>query len=559
MARPYRILLLYVLMPAVALFAQTPQVVIDVVCDSSCYVTPPRPHNTKPLPKAPKKVLNPLPDTFCYSAYDLYWKITVHDTAVSGEVDDLTDLYSLTEDILMFRGNAFRSTPFVGSVAGYPDTLIIDWTFNTGYDSRPSGFGSWGGGNGWTGQPLFVRWSDSLYNRFLSEPKNLTKNFARDEIIVASLCSRLYFINFETGDSSRRSIFLGNPIKGTPSIDPTYNGNIYIGQGVPCQRPFGALVVNLFKHKRTHFERQDNKAWRDWGAYDSSPIRVGNFLFRPGENGTLYKYRIIGDSLKLHTTMRYTMRYRNMKFESAGMEASMAVYRNYGYIADNFGDVLCVNLNTMKPVWHYYNYDDTDGSLVLQWEDDGLFLYTGCEVDHQGAKGLCYFVKLDALTGKRVWQQTFACNKVSMGEKHFDGGMYSTPLPGVGNCKDLIFFNLVTNDGPGMKGDFVAVRRSDGEVVYRTQLQHYAWSSPVAMLNEYGDMFVITFDTQGRVYLIDAFSGEILMCKKIGLNFEASPIVVGNSVVIGSRGRTIYKMTFKQNPYVNNSNSKYDW
>ena len=79
------------------------------------------------------------------------------------------------------------------------------------------------------------------------------------------------------------------------------------------------------------------------------------------------------------------------------------------------------------------------------------------------------------------------------------------------------------------------------------------------MLNEFGDMFVITFDTQGRVYLIDAFSGEILLCKKIGMNFEASPIVVGNSVVIGSRGRIIYKMTFKQNPYVNNSNSKYDW
>ena len=175
MARPYRILLLYVLLPAVALFAQTPQVVIDVVCDSSCYVTPPRPHNARPRNKGTQKVLSPLPDTFYYSAYDLYWKITVHDTGVSGDLDDLTDLYSLTDDILMFRGNAFRSTPFVGSVAGYPDTLVIDWTFNTGYDSRQSGFGSWGGGNGWTGQPLFVRWTDSLYNRFLSEPRTLQR------------------------------------------------------------------------------------------------------------------------------------------------------------------------------------------------------------------------------------------------------------------------------------------------------------------------------------------------------------------------------------------------
>ncbi len=554
MIRYKHILLAVQLVLPLLLFAQGRHVVATVDCDSVCGM----PAEATSLSAMHGATLQPFPDTMYYSVLNIYSRVTIFDTANSGVLDNLGTMYTSAENILTFRGDAFRSAPFVGRVSGYPDTVMLDWTFTTGYDSRPSSHGVWGGGNGWTGQPLFVHWPDSLYRHFAKSSKVIKKHFAPREVIVASLCSRLYFINFETGDSSRHSINIGNPIKGTPSMDPFLNGNIYIGQGIPCQKPFGAMVVNLFKHKITHFERQDSKAWRDWGAYDSSPIRVGQFLFRPGENGTLYKYRVSGDSLVLHSTLRYTMRYRNFKFESAGMEASMAVCRNYGYIADNFGNIVCVNLNTMKPVWQYYNYDDTDASLLLQQEGDSLYLYSGCEVDQQGAHGLCYFVKLDALSGRRVWQQTFPCHKVNVGEKHFDGGLYSSPLPGVGNCKDLIFFNLVTNDTPGMKGDFVAVRRSDGQVVYRTPLKWYAWSSPVGMINEKGEMYVVTADTQGRIYLIDGYTGGILFCKKFGDNFEASPIVVGNSIVIGSRGRKIMKLTVKQNPFVD-ANSKYDW
>jgi outer membrane protein assembly factor BamB len=65
----------------------------------------------------------------------------------------------------------------------------------------------------------------------------------------------------------------------------------------------------------------------------------------------------------------------------------------------------------------------------------------------------------------------------------------------------------------------------------------------VALLNDDGEMYVFTADTQGRVYLIDALSGKIIFTKRIGANFESSPIVVDNHIVLGSRGRKIYKMT----------------
>lgn len=481
------------------------------------------------------------PDTSYASVGIIVYQVDLFDSLIDGMPTNLDDLYGAAPGIFTFRGSAFRDAPFVGHVQGRPDTVSVDWCFSTGYDGRVTDYGVWGGGTGWTGQPLYVCWPDSCMERFRSESTHLTRHFSSKELIVGSLASRVYFIDFETGDSSRHSIAVHNPIKGTVSLDPTLNGNLYVGQGIPASRPFGAMVVNLFQHKVTDFYPQDRKAWRGWGAYDSSPLRVGNFLFRPGENGTIYKYSVVGDSLKLHSTLKFKKKGRN----AAGMEASLAAYRNYGYISDNHGHVLCFNLATMQPVWCYDNHDDSDASPVLAIEEGHPFLYTGSEVDKQGA-GCCYVVKLDALTGALVWEQRFDAGRGMMGEKKFDGGLFATPLLGRGNCEDMLFINVVTNAKPGMKGDFVALNRKDGSVCYRIQQKRYAWSSPVALLNENNEMFVFTADVQGRVYLYDAKRGETLLCQQVGLNFEASPIVVDNHVVIGSRGRKIYRLTVKQ-------------
>ena len=43
----------------------------------------------------------------------------------------------------------------------------------------------------------------------------------------------------------------------------------------------------------------------------------------------------------------------------------------------------CVDLNTMKPVWLRDVSDDTNSTTILEETEDGVFLYTACEVDHQ--------------------------------------------------------------------------------------------------------------------------------------------------------------------------------
>lgn len=479
-------------------------------------------------------------DTVYPSVGLLRYQVDIIDTLTDGMPESFVDLYNDAPGIFTFRGNGFREAPFIGHVEGRPDTVVVDWVFTTAYDGRPTNYGIWGGGTGWSGQPLYVCWPDSILQRFRDESPALTKSFSAEEIIVGSLASRIYFIDFATGDSSRRSLPTDNTIKGTISLDPTLKGNLYAGQGIPCKRPFGALTFNLFKHCRSHFFGQDRNAWRSWGAYDSSPLRVGNFLFRPSENGTLYKFLIDGDSLCLHSTLRFR---KTTSKKAAGMEASLAFWQGRGFVSDNHGNILCFDLATMQPIWCYDNHDDSDGSPVLAIEEGHPYLYSACEVDKQGAKGKCYFVKLDAEDGSLVWQQTFSCRRAIHEGKTFDGGQFATPLKGVGNCDSLVFTNIVTNDKPGIKGDFVALSRKDGRIHYRKTLNHYAWSSPVALLNDDGEMFVFTADTKGRVYLIDALSGEILYDAKIGDNFESSPIVVDNHIVLGSRGRKIYRMS----------------
>ena len=343
----------------------------------------------------------PLPDTVYASVRSLAYEVERCDTAVDGTLDGLRDLYAAAPGVFMFRGSALRDARFGGRVTGCPTTVTVDWVFTTDFDRRESDYGSWGGGTGWTGQPLYVRWPDSLAGRMRALSPALTDDFSGEEIIVGSLCGKVYFIDFASGRASRLPLEADNPIKGTPSLDPRLNGLLYVGQGIPCSERFGALTFDLFDHREAAFFGRDPRALRGWNAYDSSPVVAGGFLFRPGENGSVYKLGCDGRGVRLHSVLRY----RDGRGRAPGIESSMAVYRNYGYAADNAGNIICIDLNTLRPVWVYDNHDDTDATPLLEIERGRPVLYTACEVDKQGDEGFSYMVKLDALTGRLLWER----------------------------------------------------------------------------------------------------------------------------------------------------------
>lgn len=479
-----------------------------------------------------------LPDTMYASAKAVDFRVEEIDSAITKGMLQGVDRYQQDDRVLTFRKNPYRNADFGGKVSGTPSTIEVAWRFDTYEDYTPTRFGTWAGGSGWTGQPLYVKWTDEEMAAFRQSSPALTADFDREEVIVGSLCGRAYFINYKTGKESRKFLDTGNPIKGTMSLDPEYK-NLYAGQGVPARQPFGCMAFDLLKHERTFFYN-DLKAWRNWQAFDSSPVVVGGFLFWPGENGSLYKWEREQGKLTPHSVLRY--RVAGM---APGIESSICVYRNYGFFSDNQGNVIAVNLNTMRPVWHYKNHDDSDASIVCKEENGHPYLYTACEVDKQGYSANCHFIKLDAIDGSLVWELQIPCNRKDFGTKILDGGAYATPLLGGGDCEGMIFANITRNSAADAPGQLTAISTKDGKIIYATPLKQFVWTSPVAFYNEKQEMFIFTGDSSGNVYLIRGKTGEILFTQPVANNFESSPVVVGNTAIVGSRGNGIYKFVIK--------------
>lgn len=480
-----------------------------------------------------------LPDTAFSSVEILKYEVEYADSTDSGKLQFTHSEYTDTTSVLTFRGNNFRNADYHAKVKGRPTKIVVDWAFETSM-GKPSAYGgSWMGGNGWTGQPLYVEWPDSIAQLMKKAP-GVTAELDSAEIIVASMSGEIYFINPANGKATRQPLDGGAVLKGTASLDPTYNGNLYVGQGVAWRGGvMGNESFNLLEMKRTFYNPRDRKARRGgWNAFDSSPICVGGYLFWPSENGTFYKYSREQDSIKFHSALRYSVPH----YGAPGIESSMVVYSNYGYIADNAGTVICVNLNNMKPVWVYDNQDDCDASPVLELENGIPYIYVSCEVDKRGTNQPARLTKLNGLTGEEVWCHEELCIKRYLGgHDYMEGGYFGTPLLGKGNCSNMIFTNPCKHGKE--KGYILAIDRKTGKEIYRTQLLHYAWSSMVGFYNEKDELFIFLGDCGGNVYLVEGKTGKIIYTEKIGSNFEASPAAFGNSVVVGSRGNKIFKMS----------------
>ena len=480
-----------------------------------------------------------LPDT-AYASVEVVKFVVEDEDSVAAPLKDLDDRYAGKESVYVFRKDLRRDADYGGKVKGTPREVEIAWAFETAYDTTHTRFGTWGGGSGWTGQPLYVKWTDDQQALFKKSSPGLTPDFGPEEIIVGSLCGKGYFINYQTGKASRQPLDLGNVVKGTVGLDPEYY-NLYVGQGVPRQAgPFGHQVFDLLKHERTFFFGPDPKAWRGWNAFDSNSIVAGGYLFWCGENGSVYKYERSQGTLRRVSVMRY--RVGGM---APGIESSLCVYRNYGYFSDNRGNVICINLNTMKPVWYYNNHDDSDGTMVCREEGGAPYLYTACEVDKQGDSGICYFIKLNGLNGERVWETNIPCRRINLPGKTLDGGMYASPLIGSGDCQDMIFANICRNGASKSAGELTAFSTKDGKILYTVPYGQFAWSSPVAFHNEKNEMFIFAGDASGIIRIIRGKTGEVVCKKVVGSNFESSPVVIGNTAVVGCRGNKIYKFVIK--------------
>lgn len=457
--------------------------------------------------------------------------------------------YTQQEGIVTFRGDHLRSGAALGNATLKQKKLRIRWSAETGKLAKGYGKGFWTG-SGWTGQPLILHWTqEQKQSMNLYEEKKQKETLW--EVIYSTMDGNVYFLDLEDGTPTRDVLKVGLPFKGAGAVHPSLPilhlgpGDSGAGEGEYAR----AYLYSLEDcSKLLEYGGQDPFAIREFCGFDSSPLFFGDYIFEPSENGILYTFKLnpyTDEEGKLRITpdefvkLRYKTARSSEESYWLGMEDSPVMWKNYLYIADNGGTMLCIDVNTMRIVWTQDVVDDTNGSPVFSMEDGHPYLYIGTSLHWSPSKRLrlgdCPIFKLDAITGEYVWIRSYFCNTIA----GISGGVQATPVLGKHENEDLVIFPVART--PSVRnGIVVALDKKTGKEVWRYKMKAYAWSSPVAVYDEEGKAYLLQGDSAGTLHLLDARTGKLLDQLPLGANIEASPAVVGNTLVVGTRGMKIF-------------------
>jgi hypothetical protein len=454
--------------------------------------------------------------------------------------------YTSVPGVLTFRGNNARTAPVYGTADVKERKLQVVWTQETG---EVRGDNSYWPGAGWTGQPLLVHWPEATRKAMGYAPE-----FADDsdftEVIYPTFSGTIYRLDLATGKQTKDPIVTGCGYKGTGSIDPRGYPLLYAGQGLDdmngTECPFQYRIFDLIQNKQVSgWNGQDDGAPRkDWGAFDSSALvnAASDTLFEPAENGVIYKVKLNASfdaaAKSVSVSPELTkLTYTTPVSKKNGLESSAVAYRNLMFAADNDGNLVCWDANTLQVIWARELGDDTDASLVLDQSADGVFLYTGNEVDARTdpSQFITNLRKINALTGELVWQYDVP----AVHEEPNNGGLLATPLLGTGQISDLIIFNVAKTTNH-TEGDLIALDRKTGKPVWTRHLKRYSWSSPVQINSTDGTAYAVVTDSGGTMHLFDPNTGVDIDTLSLGKNTEASPAVYGNMLVVASYAKRIW-------------------
>ena len=484
--------------------------------------------------------------------------------------------YTALEGIINFRGNNYRNAPSWGTVSITENKLEVKK-----YEKKTSAIGNWGGA-AWTGQPLIVKWPAETRSKMTSLKEEFRSKDDFVEVIYAALDGRIYFMELSSGKKTRDYIDIGAPTKGTPTLDPRGWPIIYVGQGLQADGDANSCndmyfrAYSLIDNKllmKFGASSSDPFALRKWQAYDSSALidAETDTLIEPGENGVLYTMKLNSnfdaeagtvtmDSEPKIVKYRYTSDHNKNADSSGrwGMENSAAAWRNYLFFTDNAGILQCVDLNTMSLVYANNLDDDSDVSMVLEEDipNQKIYLYTGCEYDELvrdlGSTGPAYARKIDGLTGEVIWKTEY---EVASNDR-VDGGILASPVLGDDgtNMEGLIIYNVTAAvKGESTTSYLVALDKETGDEKWRYDMEISGWSpsSPVPVYTEDGKGYIVQCDRAGDVALIDGATGQEVT--KVNLsksedednNFEATPAIYGNTIVVASRDRNIFFIEIK--------------
>jgi hypothetical protein len=459
--------------------------------------------------------------------------------------EDYTDV----DGIVTFRGNSFRDNPTYGYANMTNYKFNGKWSADTG--SLASGDTVWTG-SGWTGQPLMMKWPKEVKAHM-----NMTEKAKADddlvEVIYACMDGNVYFFDLKTGEKTRDPLYLGYTFKGAGALDPRGYPIMYVGAGYNSNEGTARVfVVNLIDCS-VMYTFGDNDEFSLRGSlsfFDGSALvdEETDTLIYPGENGILYliklntSYDKATGSLSINPGKIVKWRYYGTRSSTEsfwiGMEDSAAVYKGYAFMADNGGNLMCLNLNTLELVWVQDTLDDSNSTPVLEIENGHLYLYVSTSFRlgwRSNDSATIPIWKIDAETGEIIWHTDYECYT----DDGVSGGVQSTIACGKNSLSDYIYVT-VSKTSDNASGVLACLKKSDGSKAWEDS-SSYAWSSPVCVYNEDGTGKVLYCNSTGDVRLLDGKTGELNDTLSISDGvIEASPAVYDNMAVVGTRDCKIW-------------------
>ena len=462
---------------------------------------------------------------------------------------DLPERYTELEGIVTFRGDNFRSGAAYGTASVSSKTLTKVWSKSTSGLSDTDGI--YWSGSGWTGQPLIVKWPEATRKNISAMYDWAREKEGLVEVIYATLDGHVYFYELTSGEYTREPLNLGFNYKGAGALDPRGYPILYVGSGVDSVNGRSRVkVVNLIDNSvMFEFGHNETFANRGWHMFDSSPLVSAETdqLIYPGENGILYiihlntKYNEQTGELSVDPDNIVKWKYNGVRSGSRywlGVESSAAIINNYIFLADNGGNLMCLDLNTLKLVWVQDVLDDTNCSPVVDVEDGHPYIYISTSF-HYGWRSYSTaaipIFKIDAETGEIVWRTDYTCYTV----QDLSGGVQGTIAVGKNKLSDMIFVPIARTPGAS-SGTLAALKKDTGEVVWEKETSMYSWSSPVDFYEADGNGYLLYCNSGFNMFLIDGKTGEQLDYMNLGGNIEASPAMYGNYAVVGTRAMRTY-------------------
>ena len=480
--------------------------------------------------------------------------------------------YGTYQGIYTFRGNNFRNCSSFGNTNISEGTIKQVWEFKGIGTLLASTLTFEWSGVRWTGQPIVVKWPQSV--KTTMNMYDSARNKAElVEVIIAACDGKIYFLDMDTGEQTRDPINVGASVKGTPALDPRGYPLLYVGQcdNNGTSTNFGMYIYSLLDGKLLYqYDGEDDAPYRSgWRAFDSSPIidAKSDTLMWPCENGIIYTFKLntnyapgIDDISIAPERTGYKYIFRDNTGSHMGVESSMSVYGNYGYFVDNTCNLVCLDLNTMKMVWCVVLGDDSDVTPTISEENGVPYVYVGTEVDSQGGSGqycgAAYVYKINGLTGEVIWQTSEPCYTYNgeTSETDQNGGCFGNPIIGKNSISNLVIFPFSMTKGLMSGNKLVAYDKDLGTKVWEYDMNIYSYSSPVDCYDASGKAYIVIGDSIGQIHLVSADSSE---CKRLsylqcsrninsaskttsGLVFEASPVVFGNRMIIGTMGGSVF-------------------